>query len=211
MSAIPVALPVMFTVSMAVGSIELARRGVLVTRLSAAEDAAHMDVLCAAKTGTLTVNQLSLAGLAPQPGFTDDDVVRDGAWASNEANQDPIDLAFLAAARARRLPSPGRVLSFAPFSAATRRTEAVLEVDGRTTRVTKGALQTVATVAAVDQSALAALDARAGRKPRRAAFGSWQSPAPMVTTAGASLAALSCTMPCAPIHERSSTSCPRWV
>ena len=58
MSAVPVALPVMFTVSMAIGSIELARRGVLVTRLSAAEDAANMDVLCADKTGTLTLNQL---------------------------------------------------------------------------------------------------------------------------------------------------------
>lgn len=54
MSAIPVALPVMFTVSMAVGSVELARRGVLITRLSAAEDAANMDVLCAAvKTPSL--------------------------------------------------------------------------------------------------------------------------------------------------------------
>src|SRR5664279_5473300 len=57
MSAVPVALPVMFTVSMAVGSKELAKRGVLVTRLSAAEDAATMDVLCVDKTGTITMNQ----------------------------------------------------------------------------------------------------------------------------------------------------------
>jgi len=56
MSAVPVALPVMFTVSMAVGSKELAKRGVLVTRLSAAEDAATMDVLCVDKTGTITMN-----------------------------------------------------------------------------------------------------------------------------------------------------------
>jgi H+-transporting ATPase len=71
MSAVPVALPVMFTVSMAIDSIELARRGVLVTRLSAAEDAANMDVLCADKTGTLTMNRLSLACVLPQAGFTD--------------------------------------------------------------------------------------------------------------------------------------------
>src|ERR1039457_2456106 len=51
MSAVPVALPVMFTVSMSIGSKELAKRGVLVTRLSAAEDAATMDVLCVDKTG----------------------------------------------------------------------------------------------------------------------------------------------------------------
>ncbi len=145
MSAVPVALPVMFTVSMAIGSMELARRGVLVTRLSAAEDAAHMDVLCADKTGTLTVNRLSLAGTMPQAGFTEDDVVRDGALASNEADQDPIDLAFLRAARARGLlDGAGKALSFEPFSAKTRRTEALVERDGQTSRVMKGALRTLA-------------------------------------------------------------------
>jgi P-type E1-E2 ATPase len=65
MSAIPLSLPVMFTVSMAVGSRELAKRGVLVTRLSAAEDAATMDVLCVDKTGTITMNQLAVTGLIP--------------------------------------------------------------------------------------------------------------------------------------------------
>ena len=65
MSAVPVALPVMFTVSMAVGSAELAKRGVLVTRLSASEDAATMDVLCVDKTGTITMNQLAVTGVIP--------------------------------------------------------------------------------------------------------------------------------------------------
>ena len=65
MSAVPVALPVMFTVSMAFGSKELAQRGVLVTRLSATEDAATMDVLCVDKTGTITMNQLAVTGVIP--------------------------------------------------------------------------------------------------------------------------------------------------
>lgn len=99
MSAVPVALPVMFTVSMAIGSAELARRGVLVTRLSAAEDAATMDVLCVDKTGTITRNQLAVTGVIPQDQLTDSDVLFAGALASQEANQDPIDLAFLAAAK----------------------------------------------------------------------------------------------------------------
>jgi magnesium-transporting ATPase (P-type) len=98
MGAIPVALPVMFTVSTAVGAREMARLGVLITRLSAAEDAANMDVVCADKTGTLTTNRLALVGASPQPGFAEADVVRDGALASHEADQDPIDLAFLGAA-----------------------------------------------------------------------------------------------------------------
>ncbi len=136
MSAVPVALPVMFTVSMAVGSIELGRRGVLITRLSAAEDAANMDVLCADKTGTLTMNRLALTGALPQPGFTEDDVVRDGALASNEADQDPIDLAFLRAARERGLLDPSaKVRAFTPFSPAIRRTEAVIDMGDRLSRV----------------------------------------------------------------------------
>src|SRR5512139_188559 len=82
MSAVPVALPVMFTVSMAVGSKELAKRGVLVTRLSAAEDAATMDVLCVDKTGTITLNQLAVTGVIPLGEATEADVLSAGALAS---------------------------------------------------------------------------------------------------------------------------------
>src|ERR1700722_11611402 len=118
MSAVPVALPVMFTVSMAVGSKELAKRGVLVTRLSATEDAATMDVLCVDKTGTITMNQLAVTSVIPLEKATEADVLFAGALASQEANQDPIDLAFLAAAKDRHvfdgLPA-FKPVSFAPF------------------------------------------------------------------------------------------------
>ena len=103
MSAVPVALPVMFTVSMAIGSAELAKRGVLVTRLSASEDAATMDVLCVDKTGTITMNQLAVTGVIPLENAKEADVLFAGALASQEANQDPIDLAFLAAAKAHHV------------------------------------------------------------------------------------------------------------
>ena len=145
MSAVPVALPVMFTVSMAVGSKELAKRGVLVTRLSAAEDAATMDVLCVDKTGTITMNQLAVTGVIPLEHATEADVLFAGALASQEANQDPIDLAFLAAAKDRHvfdnLPKVTPV-SFAPFDAKNRRTEAVVEQNGQRLRVMKGAVRT---------------------------------------------------------------------
>ena len=147
MSAVPVALPVMFTVSMAVGSKELAKRGVLVTRLSAAEDAATMDVLCVDKTGTITMNQLAVTGVIPLEHATEADVLFAGALASQEANQDPIDLAFLAAAKERHvfdgLPAVTPV-SFAPFDAKNRRTEAVVEQNGQRLRVMKGAVRTIA-------------------------------------------------------------------
>ena len=62
-----------------------------------------MDVLCVDKTGTITVNELAVTGVIPLGHATESDVLFAGALASQEANQDPIDLAFLAAAKARRI------------------------------------------------------------------------------------------------------------
>ncbi len=163
MSAVPVALPVMFTVSMAVGSKELATRGVLVTRLSAAEDAATMDVLCVDKTGTITMNQLAVTDVTPLEHETEANVVFAGALASQEANQDPIDLAFLTAAKNRHvfdnLPKVTPV-SFAPFDAKNRRTEAVVEQNGQRFRVMKGAVRTIAEACGLQPPAIDAPEAQ---------------------------------------------------
>ena len=164
MSAVPIALPVMFTVSMAIGSKELATRGVLVTRLSAAEDAATMDVLCVDKTGTITMNQLAVAGVIPLEKATEADVLFAGALASKDADQDPIDLAFLAAAKERHVfdhRPPATPISFTPFDAKTRRTEAVVEQNGRRMRVMKGAVRTIAAACGLPPPATEALEARA--------------------------------------------------
>ena len=170
MSAVPVALPVMFTVSTALGSMELGRRGVLITRLAAVEDAANMDVLCADKTGTLTMNRLSLDAVLAQPGFSDEDVLRTAALASNAANQDPIDLGFLRAAAERGLLDPGaRTLSFAPFAPDTRRTESVVDVQGRKLRAVKGALRTLAELCGLPPQTVAELEARAGEEGKKGA------------------------------------------
>ena len=143
-SAIPVALPTMFTISMALGSLELSRKGAIVTRLDAIEDAATMDVLCADKTGTITMNRLTVADVLPVGTHRKDEVVLLGALASQEANQDPIDLAFISKAREMQLPLSGyRQVSFTPFDPSTRRTEATVEEDGEASYVTKGAVNTI--------------------------------------------------------------------
>ncbi len=163
MSAVPVALPVMFTVSMAVGSKELAKRGVLVTRLSAAEDAATMDVLCVDKTGTITMNQLAVTGVIPLERATESDVLFAGALASQQANQDPIDLAFLAAAKDRHIfdGAPAVTpISFAPFDAKNRRTEAVVEQNSQRLRAMKGAVRTIAQACGLTPAAIEALEGR---------------------------------------------------
>ncbi len=163
MSAVPVALPVMFTVSMAVGAKELAKRGVLVTRLSATEDAATMDVLCVDKTGTITMNQLAVTGVIPLAHASESDVLFAAALASQESNQDPIDLAFLAAAKERNVFDNTTVvtpISFAPFDATSRRTEAVVEQNGQRLRLMKGAVRTVAQACGLQSPAIEALEAR---------------------------------------------------
>lgn len=161
LSAVPVALPVMFTVSMAVGSMELARKGVLVTRLSASEDAATMNVLCVDKTGTITMNKLSITTVIPLNGFTEDETILHGALASQEANQDPIDLAFLGTARQKNLPLGSYTIkSFVPFDSKTRRTEVVAQKAEQEFRAMKGAVTTIASACGLDPKEIGELEAR---------------------------------------------------
>jgi len=161
LSAIPVALPAMFTVSMAIGAMELSKKGVLFTRLSAAEDAATMDVLCADKTGTITMNQLSIAKIFPLNNFTENDTVFYGALASQEANQDPIDLAFLNKAKQQKLPTAEfKQKQFIPFNAKTRRTEATVQKGGEEFTVVKGAVKTVAEACKIDEAAIRDLESQ---------------------------------------------------
>ena len=143
-ASVPAALPATFTLATALGALELAGRGVLVTRLSAIEEAAAMDVLCSDKTGTITRNQLTLAQLRPYPPFGERDLLRIAADASDEATQDPIDLAILAHAGADKIAPPDRRLSFIPFDPATRISEAAVVRDGEQTRALKGAPHAVA-------------------------------------------------------------------
>ena len=141
LATIPVALPATFTLSAAFAAQILARRGVLVTRLSAAHEAAGMDVLCADKTGTLTRNVLEVVEVAAMPGFDRDRVLALAATASSEAGQDPVDTAIRAESRA----APERLLGFVPFDPAARVSEAlVVDRDGNEVRVLKGAFEAVA-------------------------------------------------------------------
>lgn len=139
-ASVPVALPATFTLATALGALELAQRGVLVTRLSAIEEAAAMDVLASDKTGTITQNQLAVAALHPFSPHSEDELLRFAALACDDATQDPIDLAILNAARSRGLLQnvPHR-LQFIPFDTASKRSEALFEQEGQTLRVLKGA------------------------------------------------------------------------
>ncbi len=145
-ASVPVALPATFTVATALGAVELAKRGVLVTRLSAIEEAAAMDMLCSDKTGTITQNQLSLAALRPYSPSSERDLLRFAAYASDEAGQDPIDLAVLARAKEEgALSAPAQRLKFVPFEPATKLAEATVIENGKQLCALKGAPQAIAT------------------------------------------------------------------
>jgi H+-transporting ATPase len=139
-ASVPIALPAVFTLALAIGSTELAKEGVLVTRLPAIEEAAAMNVLASDKTGTLTENKLSLKELVPYPPYSKTDLLYQAALASSEATQDAIDTALFEAFHKEGLELNSTVNKFIPFDPATKRSEAHISLDDGSERsVFKGA------------------------------------------------------------------------
>ena len=160
LATIPVALPATFTLSAAFGAQILAARGVLLTRLSAAHEAAAMDVLCADKTGTLTRNALEVVDVVAMPGFDRERVLALAALASSEADQDPIDAAIrAAAAKSTDTRAAERLVRFVPFDPATKSSEAfAVDRDGHELHIIKGAFEVIAKVAEVPADARQQVD-----------------------------------------------------
>jgi H+-transporting ATPase len=168
LASIPVALPATFTLSAAISAQTLARHGVLLTRLSAAHEAAAMDILCSDKTGTLTCNALKVDEIVPMPGFERDEVLALAAQASSEADQDPIDATIRAAAkRIAHHDTDKAAIRFVPFDPATRMSEAFMAGrDGTECRIVKGAFPAIADVAEMPAEARRLVDelAEQGRR-----------------------------------------------
>ena len=157
-AAIPVAMPTVLSVTMAVGARLLAKKQAIVSKLVAIEELAGVDVLCADKTGTLTQNKLTLGDPFCLDKTTPDDVVLAGALASREENDDTIDLAVLGGLKNKDALKPYKVTHFQPFDPVHKRTEAtVTGADGKSFKVTKGAPQVILHLAAPTPAAKAAV------------------------------------------------------
>jgi H+-transporting ATPase len=157
LASIPVALPATFTLASALGARALAKLGVLPTRLSAVDEAASMDVLCADKTGTLTENQLTVTNVRPLSGFDEATVLALAAMASSEGGQDPVDAAIRAAAAAKKISETMHLTAFTPFDPANKRSEATfIDAKGAPQRVAKGAFSVIVGLAPVEAGAAAA-------------------------------------------------------
>jgi H+-transporting ATPase len=163
LASIPVALPATFTLASALGAQALAKLGVLPTRLSAVDEAATMDVLCADKTGTLTRNALKVTTVSPMPGFDVAHVLTLAALASSDGGQDPVDAAIRAAAGGHAADAP-RLVKFVPFDPATKMSEAtVSDPDGGELRVVKGAFAAVIGLAELSPTVAAEADKLEGQ------------------------------------------------
>jgi H+-transporting ATPase len=144
LASIPVALPATFTLAGALGARALAKLGVLPTRLSAVDEAASMDVLCADKTGTLTRNALTVTNVRAMPGFDAARVLGLAALASSDGGQDPVDAAIRAAANGKTASGMPKLVKFVPFDPATKMSEATTTgSDGKGQQIVKGAFAAV--------------------------------------------------------------------
>ncbi len=158
-AAIPVAMPTVLSVTMAVGARLLARKKAIVSKLVAIEELAGVDILCSDKTGTLTQNKLTLGDPFCVEDITPEQVILDGALASREDNNDTIDLAVLSGLQDKDAIKGFEIVHFTPFDPVHKRTEAaVKDKDGKAFKVTKGAPQVIMALAANADQIKAAVD-----------------------------------------------------
>lgn len=147
LASIPVALPSMFTLAATVGARAAARRGVLPTRLSALDEAAGMDVLCADKTGTLTCNELAITACHVLPGFDEPQVLAMATLASSDGGADTLDAAIRAAPRSSAAMARWKLVTFTPFDPKRKMSEAaVIDTEGNPIRIVKGAFAAVTAI-----------------------------------------------------------------
>ena len=158
-AAIPVAMPTVLSVTMAVGARLLAKRQAIVSKLVAIEELAGVDVLCADKTGTLTQNKLTLGDPFCLDSVTADALILAGALASQAENNDTIDLAVIGGLKDQQALKPYQVTHFQPFDPVHKRTEATVKgADGKIFKVTKGAPQVILALSANAAAAKSAVD-----------------------------------------------------
>jgi H+-transporting ATPase len=143
-ASVPVAMPAVLSVTMAVGARLLALKEAIVTRLASIEELAGVDVLCSDKTGTLTQSKLTVGDPFTLGDITPEQLILSGSLASRAENQDPIDLAVLSGLKDKSQLKLYEIKHFQPFDPVHKRTEAtVMEKDGHAFKVTKGAPQVI--------------------------------------------------------------------
>ena len=150
-ASVPVAMPAVMSVTMALGALELSKQKAIVSRLSAIEELAGVDILCSDKTGTLTMNTLTLQAPLPFGDVTKDALILGAALASQRQSQDAIDQAVLKAVPTAAGLATYRQSDFVPFDPVNKKTVGIVTgPDGRTHHFAKGAPQAIASLCLLD-------------------------------------------------------------
>lgn len=160
-ASIPVAMPAVLSVTMAVGAVALSGMKAIVSRLESIEEMAGMDILCSDKTGTLTQNRLKLGDPVVFGNASVKDLILAGSLASKEENRDPLDLAVMAGLKPEWGFERYEQTRFVPFDPVKKRTEAeVSSPDGYGFKVTKGAPQVILDLCHMNNGQAAPVDSR---------------------------------------------------
>ncbi|MFC1570840.1 plasma-membrane proton-efflux P-type ATPase [Candidatus Omnitrophota bacterium] len=160
-ASIPVAMPAVLSITMAVGAVALSKMKAIVSRLEAIEEMAGMDVLCSDKTGTLTQNKLKLGEPVGFGGVSKDESILAGSLASKAEDEDPIDMAILNALKEDSGFKDYMQLKFVPFDPVSKRTEGEIKAsDGKTFKVTKGAPQVILSLCAPEENLKNSVEAK---------------------------------------------------
>jgi H+-transporting ATPase len=147
-ASIPVAMPAVFSITMALGALALSKERAIVSKLSAIEEMAGVDILCSDKTGTLTKNQLTLGDPILFSAKNSQDCVLAAALASKIEDRDAIDMAVIGALKDQDALKACKQVKFVPFDPVSKRTEATItDARGKTVVVTKGAPQVIVKLA----------------------------------------------------------------
>ena len=161
-AAIPAALPAVMTVTLAVGAVALAKKEAIVSRLTAIEEMAGVDILCTDKTGTITQNSISVGVIRTFPGVSEPDVITAAALASRRESNDPIDTAIFSRydqIDSRTETAGFETPDFVPFDPVSKLSKATIrDPSGITFEVAKGAPQAIASLAGNDGAVASALD-----------------------------------------------------
>jgi H+-transporting ATPase len=146
-ASIPVAQPAVLSVTLTVGAMAMAKKKAIVSKLTAIEELAGMDVLFSDKTGTLTKNEISIAEIESYNGFTENDVIFYAGLASLRLEQDPLDKAILDKIESSEVLSLNtsnyKILKFNPFDPIRKSTESEIQYNNSRFKVSKGAPQVI--------------------------------------------------------------------
>jgi H+-transporting ATPase len=158
-ASIPVAMPAVLSVTMAVGALAMSKMKAVVSRLESIEEMAGINILCSDKTGTLTKNKLTLGEPVIFGAQDPQELILLGTLASKEEDQDPIDLAVINGLKDKELLHDYKQTTFTPFDPVNKRTEGTIQAnDNKTFKVTKGAPQVIIGLCHLDSEKAAQAD-----------------------------------------------------